>query len=91
MPESLFSGMDSQGQIVSNAETPFGNVYAAAFDSFGSEQPVQAFSMDDFLMLDEPILLLTSGASTTAMGNLAIHDSILAGKYDVVVKWEGRE
>ena len=83
--------MDSQGQIVSNADTPFGNVYAAAFDGFVSEQPAQAFSMDDFLMLDEPILLPTSGASITAMGNLAIHDSVLAGKYDVVVEWAGRE
>jgi hypothetical protein len=91
VPESLFSGMDSQGQIVSNADIPFGNVYAAAFDDFVGEQPVQAFSMDDFLMLDEPILLPTSGASITAMGNLAIHDRVLAGKYDVVVEWAGRE
>ena len=91
VPESLFGGSRSQGAIVSNADIPFGNIYAAAFNGFVGERPNQAFSMDNFFKLNAPIVLRTSGAVITAMGNLETHDRVLAGKYDVLIEWAGRE
>lgn len=91
IPKSLFGGAGSQGKIFSNADIPFGNTYAAAFDTFIGKKPVQAFSMEEFFILDDPVVLPTSGAVIKAMGNLEIHDRVLAGKYDVVIEWAGRE
>ncbi|MEJ6610536.1 MAG: FG-GAP-like repeat-containing protein [Paracoccaceae bacterium] len=91
VPESLFSVSGSQGTILSNVDLPFGNIHAAAFDVFVRNQTAQSFSLDDFFVLDAPIVLPTSGAIITAMGNLELHDRVLAGKYDVVIQWAGRE
>lgn len=91
VPESLFNGLGGQGSILSNANTPFGNIHAAAFNDFVSGSSDQLISKDDFFALVEPIELPTSGAVITAMGNLEIHDRVLAGKYDVIIEWAGRE
>ena len=91
IPESRFDGVGGQGAIASNADIPFGNIYAAAFDDFVSDNSGQSFSMDDFFALDAPIELPKSGAVIKAMGNLELHDSVLAGKYDVLVEWAARE
>ena len=91
IPESSFTGLGGQGAIASNADIPFGNIHAAAFDDFVSGYASRPFSLDDFSILDAPIELPTSGAIITAMGNLEIHDRVLAGKYDVIIEWAGRE
>ncbi len=91
VPESLFGGSGGQGRILSKADIPFGNFHAAAFSDFVHDQSGQSFSPDDFFALDAPIVLPTSEAVITAMGNLEIHDRVLAGKYDVIIEWAGRE
>lgn len=91
VPESLFGGSGAQGRILRNSDIPSGNIYAAAFDDFVSGYSSRPFSLDDFSILDAPIELPTSGAIITAMGNLEIHDRVLAGKYDVIIEWAGRE
>lgn len=91
IPESLFGGAGSQGKIFTNADIPFGNTYAAAFVTFIGEKPVQAFLMDEFFMLDAPIIRPKSGAVITTMGNVAIDNRVLADKYDVIIEWAGSE
>ena len=90
VPESLFAGIGSQGIITKNSDIPFGNVHAAKFDAFTTQHPVEDVPSDKYLALQQPIVLPTSGAVITAMGNLTIHERVPAVKYDVVIQWAGR-
>ena len=91
MPNSLFLGTASSGRISSIAETPFGNVYAAAFDKFVKREKLSNLDVTTFQVLDEPITLSKSGATILGMANLSIHQRKLAGKYDVLLEWAGRK
>ena len=91
VPNSLFLGKASSGRISSIAETPFGNVYAAAFDKFVKREKLSNLDVTKFQVLDEPITLSKSGATILGMANLSIHQRKLAGKYDVLLEWAGRK
>lgn len=91
VPKSLFLGTKSNGKISSVAETPFGNEYAAAFEKFSEQEKISSIDVTKFEVLDEPIALSKSGAIILGMANLSIHQRRLAGKYDVLMQWAGRE
>ena len=91
VPDTLFLGPASVGTISSISETPFGNVFAAAFHKFIGQEKITAFDIKKFQLLDEPIKLSKSGAVIIGMANLNIHQSKVAGKYDVLLEWAGRK
>ena len=91
VPDTLFLGSASTGKISRIAETPFGNVFAAAFDQFIEKENLRTFDITKFQLLEDPIKLSKSDAVIIGMANLNIHKSKVAGKYDVLFRWAGRE
>lgn len=87
---ALIAKEDEQVWQTDQATTPPLSGAAAVFDAYVGDSDLAAVVMDDFIPLEAPIRLTSSGAMISAMGNLAVHDRVVAAKYDVIITWANR-